>query len=250
MSTTSAQFFDDWVTSSPIKAQMFWKRDAERQFEKFRELAAAFDEPLTVVGTHTSKSIQLPVVAFRTRNGWFVLRDNFHGLNLCCMWDFAPSLPLAALYTERDFAWYQGILARKRGYSYKGWTDEEMADPRILRVRVTHDNGNSYWSKVRPEEKDRWAARQSSTEWFGQDWSSGKVLAIGPRDESGCFTEATKFYVAEHSFAEGISSVVPADALAPWEPGSSQFILSLGGYDETLSKMKIIAAAEPANGRP
>lgn len=240
-----ASDFASWVRENPVSPSMYWKEAAESQFEKFRAMGEAIGEPLTVVGHHTSKSIKLPVVAFRVRNGWFVLRDNFYGLNLCCLWDFPPDLALADVYVEKDWAWYKEQIEKKQGYCFKGWTEEEINDPRILRALVTGDDGSTYWSKLKDgDEKDRWLKRWSDTAWYSRDWSSGKLLTGGSLNEDGTFGPGTVFYGASHAFAEGISGIVSHDAQGPYEPGKSRFILDTGGYDRTLALMQRIMEAE------
>jgi len=239
----TATDFDTWVASNPVSDQMYWKKPAEGQFEKFQVLAEAIGEPMQVISHHTSKSIKLPVVAFRVHNGWFILRDNFYGVNLCCLWDFAPTIPLSSLYATKDFAWYQEEMEKLRGYSYRGWTDDELADPRILRVRVHPlgvTEGVGYWKVVTGDRKDRWAKRAEDTEWYSRDWSSGKLVPDGPRNDDGTFGPDTVFYVTGHAYAEGISNVVDSDALKPYEPGKTKFTLDIKDYDDALEKMKVI----------
>jgi hypothetical protein len=237
--------FGEWVRDNPVSPNMIWKDAAEKQFRRFREMGEAIGEMLYVVGHHTSKSIKLPVVAFRATNGWFVLRDNFYGLNLCCLWDFPPDLGLGELYEEKDWDWYVGEVERKKGYTFKGWTSAEIEDPRILRVEVTRDNGTVYWKEVKGEEKDRWAEKWRSTRWYERDWSGGRLFAGAQRNQDGSFGPDTLFYKAPHAFAEGISEIVPYDARDPYEPGMSRFILDTGTYERTLSVMTRIKDAEP-----
>ena len=245
--TTPAKMFDDWVRENPVGDEMRWADAAKRQFKKFEELGFNIGEPLSVVSTHTSKSISLPVVTFRTVGGWFLLRDNFYGVNVCALWDFPPDLDLGDLYKRLYFDDYCELVQKKREsrMSYAQWTDEEMDDPRILRVQATRSNGSAYWVSVRPEEKDRWLDRWKSTEWYGRDWSSGELIPDGPLKSDGTFGPDTVFYTAPHPLAVGISKVVGPEALAPYKPGRSQFTLDCRDYADALERMKKIMAAAP-----
>jgi hypothetical protein len=233
----------DWTDTNEPKPEMYWKGAALSQFKGFTALAEQLGTTGKVVETHTSKSIKLPVMEITGTHGRFLLRDNFHGTNVCFQWDFSPDIPMADLYKSMDWSEYIALIKKKResGMGYGHWTDEEMADPRILRVQVKRDNGNSYWSKVSPDAKDRWLERYTSTAWFSRDWSSGKLIVDGPMG-LGC-----TFYVAPHSFAEGISRVVHGDALEPWEPGRKEGIFDMGDANSALALMKLINAAPPAS---
>lgn len=233
----------EWITQNTPGTNMHWWGAFKNQMEALTNLVETMGGDARVVSTHTSKSILLPVVQIETNNGRFLLRNNFYDWNLCCLWDFVPKLAYGDLYPSRDWTWYLGVIDKKRNYSYRGWTDEEMEDPRILRVKVPNqDNTNSYWSKVRDgEEKDRWIDRMTDTSWYGRDWSGGKLLVEG---EMG--PDCT-FFIAEKSFAEGISAVVPYNALEPYEAGRDKFILSCNTTEDVLRLMQRIESATPCS---
>ncbi|MDB4278915.1 hypothetical protein N9917_04875 [Deltaproteobacteria bacterium] len=233
----------DWIANHQPRPEMYWKGAALRQFQGFTLLAEQLGCKAQVVGEHTSKSIKLPVMEITGTHGRFLLRDNFYGTNVCFQWEFSPDIPLSDLYKPMTWDDYLALILKKResGMGYGYWTDEEMADPRILRVEVKRDNGNSYWSKVSPEAKDRWMARMTSTEWFSRDWSSGKLIVVGDMGP-GC-----TMYAAPHSFAEGISRIVHGDALEPWEPGKTEGIFDMGDANAALGLMKLINSAQPSS---
>jgi len=235
---------DAWMHFNKPGDTMYWKEAAMQQFEAFKRLAdqLGVTESCSVAGDHTSKSIRLPVVEIPGAHGRFLLRDNFHGMNLCFQWEFAPDIDLSQCYGSMTWDDYLAVMKKKResGMCYGHWTDEEMDDPRILRVQVTRDNGSTYWSKVSPEEKDRWLNRMTSTEWYTRDWSSGKIIVVGTMGP-GC-----KMYVAGHAFAEGISRIVSGDALKCWEPGMKEGIFALGDANGALAVMQMINKAEAA----
>ena len=231
------QALQDWIDANQPGDQMYWKPSAVGQFERFKRLAASITGICRVVGTHISKSIALPVVEISTVRGYFLLRDNFHDVNLYICWDEEPPITLDDAYPCLDWDWYLNEIDRKRGYCYKGWSDEEMEDPRILRVQVTYDNGNTVWREVKGEEKDRWMARMTDPTWYGKDWSSGELIPDGPIGP-GC-----KFYCASYPYAEGIRDVLYERDIydkGVWKPGSKQgFIVT--NMDRAFMLMRKIA---------
>jgi len=82
---------NDWFEANKPKVGLFWEKAAYKQIEFFRHLvlAVCLNEHQSsleeldsarpvVIGEHTSKSIKLPVVEFRSKNGIiFTIRDNF-----------------------------------------------------------------------------------------------------------------------------------------------------------------------------
>lgn len=218
-----------------------WSEAAANQLErmeKLREAVSGFN--LEVVESHFSKSIVLPVVRIDHPLGSFVIRDNFYGLNLLVLWNSEVNVPSSQIYGEfKDWDWYLGEIQRKREYSFKGWSEEEIEDPRILRVRVTNNSGLSYWRSVSGEEKDRWAARNSSPEWYHKDWSSCQILLEGEMGP-GC-----RMYLARRAFAEGIDRYLRS--LDKWDipvykPGAREFLIESGGYGDTEGIMKAIVS--------
>lgn len=72
-----------------VPADMYWKAAALAQIDTIQKAVGglAFKHAATVrvVGSHRSKSIDLPVVLVTTVAGEFTLRDNFHDVNLMAM---------------------------------------------------------------------------------------------------------------------------------------------------------------------
>jgi hypothetical protein len=180
--------------------------------------------------SHCSKSIHLPVCSLAWEQPALLMRirDNFYDVNLYVETDFAVDLPLGTFYDVQDFAWYGEQMQKKADYCFCDWSAEEVNDPRILRVMRLRREG---WSTVKPEEKDRWLARMSSTAWYGSDWASGELLAEGPVP----FTAETRFYRAERAFAEGIPECAP-----PYRGRSKKFILCLPNWEELRRVSKLI----------
>ena len=136
-------------------------------------------------------------------------------------------LPLSFFYKPRSFTWYQERIQSKRDYSFAGWTDEEMNDPRILRVKRFRDGlglgASWWWSEVCGDAKDRWAARDRSTDWYSRDWSGGMLIHVGPVP----FTDATVFYATGHAFAQG--SPHPAK---PYDGPCREFMNEVNDWEE------------------
>ena len=170
--------------------------------------------------SHTSKSITLPVPTITMPGLTFMLRDNFHDLNLYVRADEVLNLPLSFFYKPRTFAWYQETIQSKRAYSFAAWTDDEMNDPRVLRVLRKNGNG---WSEICGDAKDRWAARDRSTDWYSRDWSGGMLIHVGPVP----FTDATVFYATGHAFAQGIPH--PAK---PYDGPCREFMNEVNDWEE------------------
>ena len=181
----------------------------DKQFQQASKIAASVNGSLSVVTTHTSKGITLPVVKVLTEHLSVVVRDNFYGLNLWIRSDREISLPLDEVYATKDYDWYRDQIAKKDGYTFAGWTGDEVDDPRILRVLIC-TGSHSYWKTVSPEEKDRWLARHYDTSWYERDWASGKLLTGKPAgfyNPNFHFSVATFFYLAPRCFLEGIFSM-------------------------------------------
>lgn len=212
----------DFLITHPIRDTMLWKEAALGQLKNFELLAESFNVRPNVISTHTSKSINLPVVMMELKGGTVVLRDNFHDVNVAIAWrnDFTSRLLASDLFPAHDWEWYMEQVNRCRNYTYLGWTDEEMDDPRILRVGVTNPSGHSYWSEVRGAEKDRWIRRLTDPAWYEHDWSSGYLITDGPLGP-GC-----KFRMMQRCFLQGMGGL-PSDMIEPWKPGMTSGALCL-----------------------
>lgn len=96
-----SQTIEDFMTAHPIDPEMYWRDPAQNQLHHFAVTLpeALVLAPPTVVSTHRSKSITLPVVAFEDpeRGIRVALRDNFHDRKLSVVSDgpvsFDPSSP-------------------------------------------------------------------------------------------------------------------------------------------------------------
>lgn len=188
-----------------VAPEMLWRGAALDQIDRFESTVLALNKRFRVtakvVGSHRSKSIDLPVIMLSTDAGEFTLRDNFHDINLMAILRYPSKLSLDQLFAgiqkPLEWEWYLAQIDRARNYSWREWTDEEMGDPRILRVRDKRP-GVDMWSDKKADEKDRWASRMSNPAWYSHDWSSGELTWDGD------FRPGVMLFKQEHAYAEGI----------------------------------------------
>ncbi len=207
-----------------VKPEMLWRGATLDQLDAFEKtlgkLAQRFRIKAEVVGSHRSKSIDLPVVKITTDAGEFTLRDNFYDINLMAILRQPSTLSLDQLFEgiqePLTWDWYLSEIERARNYSWREWTDEEMNDPRILRVRDKREGVNTWWDK-KAEEKERWANRMTSPEWYSEDWSNDEF------SWDGTFGPGVKLYRQSHAFAQGISVTTKNEK---YQKGISDFIIA------------------------
>lgn len=219
-----------------VAPEMLWKGAAANQIDAFEKAIAAFATRFRataeVVGSHTSKSIKLPVIKLSTDAGEFTLRDNFHDINLMAVLKTPSTLSLEQLFAgirePLSWEWYLSEIDRARGYSWKEWTDEEMNDPRVLRVRDKRPGCNMWWEK-KGDEKDRWAQRMTSPAWFNRDWSSGEFAWDGD------FGPGVKLYRQDYAYAEGIDVKTTNRR---YVKGVSDFIIALGTLESAFTMIE------------
>lgn len=226
----------DFLIVHPIRDTMLWREAALGQLKNFELLAESFGVRANVIATHTSKSIDLPVVMMELKGGTVVLRDNFHDVNVAIAWrsDFTSRLLASDLFPAHDWDWYIEQVNSCRDYTYLGWTDEEMEDPRILRVQVINPNGRVYWSVVSGDEKDRWINRLIDPAWYERDWSSGYLIADGPLGPN------CKLRRMSCCFLQGMNDL-SSDMTAPWQPGMTSGALCL---PDIMAARKLLAVLE------
>jgi hypothetical protein len=212
-----------------VAPEMFWRGAALDQIDKFEKTVAALAKRLRVtaevVGSHRSKSIDLPVVKLSTDAGEFTMRDNFYDINLMAVLRGPSTLSLKQLFADIQepltWEWYLAEIDRARNYSWREWTDEEMNDPRILRVRDKRDGTNMWWEK-KSDEKDRWQNRMSNPAWYNRDWASNEITwddAFGPGVELFCqghaYAEGIKVTTSNRKYLKGVSDfIIATDTLA------------------------------------
>ncbi len=225
---------------------MCWKASALAQIDTIQKAVGglAFKHPSTVrvVGSHRSKSIDLPVVLVTTAAGEFTLRDNFHDANLMAMLKRPATIPMheffAGIQDAYDWDWYLAQIDRARGYSWREWSDEEMSDPRVLRVRDKRPGVDLWWDKT-GEEKDRWAARLRDPAWYARDWSAGEIACDGE------FGPGARMFVQDRAFAEGID-VTTRNRV--YRAGVSDFILATRSIDAAVTMIDRLTTSHLASG--
>lgn len=219
-----------------IKDTMLWRDAALGQVKNFELLARDFNAATAVVSSHWSKSIALPVVLFELNGGTVVIRDNFHDVNVAVAWrdDFTSRLLASDLLSVSDWAWYLGQIERCRSYTYRGWSDEEMADPRILRVYVQPGTERGYWSSVSGACKDRWVRRMNDTTWYTEDWSRAVLVPDRPLGPDCTFRELHRCYL------QGMEAL-PDEMTRQWRPGQMSGAICL---PDIMAARKLMAILE------
>jgi hypothetical protein len=220
---TNSNDLDDFRN---IPDRMTWKAAALDQIEKFRQFAEQLGFPWEVAGSHTSKSICLPVIRINCKDMEVYLRDNFHDLNLCVVAKQPIRTPLSVLFEgvlePFGWDWYLEQVTRCRNYSWSGWTDEQMDMPGLLCLT----NDAPAYAVKRPEVKARWCKRLTDPAWYRHDWSSGQITWEGE------FGPGVVLWVQNHPFMQGIAELVPSSASQPYKPGCTEFALALPGLDQ------------------
>lgn len=242
-----------WSLGNPVPNQMLWKGAARGQIDRFWKLAKDLGVTIQVVSNHTSKFIVLPVVELTfPGQGRIMVRDNFHDVEFAVLWDKTPVLSYDDVYglvcewdehgrVEVDsWTWCLKQVGSCEGYSWKGWTPAELADPRITRVEVFRSDGSKYWVDKNPEEKDRWNKRMTDPEWLCKNWSSGGIFY------EGVFGPGVKMYVGRHTFLQGIAEVIPATAHPIFTKGRKDFTVS-SDWDSILDTINRIRNAPIAS---
>ncbi|MCP4741421.1 MAG: hypothetical protein GY871_04220 [Actinomycetales bacterium] len=203
-----------------IRPEMRWKGPALGQFDKIRGLMCRLDLPWKVVGSHRSKSVRLPVIRVDCEGIEIYLRDNFRDVNVCVVSQEPVNLPLSEMFEDilrpLDWGWYLAEVSRKRGYTWKEWSDEQMGDPDLLQLPGCKRG----YSIRTAEEKLRWIKRLEDPEWFHRDWSGSSISWEGE------FGPGVTMWVQRRAFLEGIQNLVPIAARQPYKRGSKAFSLA------------------------
>lgn len=216
-----------WIQSNTPETRMLWAEWAQGQFEQFENLALSLGTTANVVGHHSSK---LPVVELCFPGGRVIIRDNFDDWNVAFQFLHPVNLPLGKVLQPMSWDWYLTEIARCGEYSWSHWSEEEIQDPRILRVQRTRKDGSTYWpSPVTPEEKDRWIARMTDPSWWSTDWSSGELFVEGGMGPD------FSLYLADRCFLQGMDNLLPREEdRKTYRPGAKRFVASLNGPERVL----------------
>jgi len=211
-----------------ISEFMYWREEARTQLEEFRKLAKAFACEPTVVGTHISKSINLPVMKLHLKEFEFLLQCNFYNIEIAVRAEEPVTLPMAKLFegvlTPLSWEWYLTEISKCAGYSWNGWSGDQVADITVTEVEATNLSGRKYMNHNSLESKARWVKRMTDPEWYQKDWSSSTLTSDDP------FGPGATLFQQDRLFAEGISDLIPYGEYGLYYPGSRFFGVSVGNY--------------------
>jgi len=213
-----------------ISDQLRYKKAALWQLGKWRQLAQQFFCEPSSAGSHMSKWIWLPVGKISVKGVTFLMRDNFHDINLWVNSPVEIDLPFEELFEGMiepcSWDWYLEQITCSRNYSWRGWSDEDMDDPRIL-------IGPNKEVKS-PAQKTRWMARLTNPEWYAKDWSSADLFW------DGTFGPGVKLWRQERCYLEGINHQHIA-----YEPGKKAFSICCGAYMQVALLIHRISECQP-----
>jgi len=219
----------------------FWHTAALSQIDQFERVIANVAQrhrlKAEVVSTHRSKSIELPVVKLTTDAGEFTLRDNFSDVNLMAILGRPATLSLREFFHDvqepRTWDWYLAEVARVRGYSWREWTDEELADPRILRVRDRRPGTDRWWDTT-PDKKARWTARLTDPAWYSHDCAHDAVTW------EGNFGPGVELFIQSYAYAEGITVTTGNRA---YRKGIKDFMIAVNTHVDAEALITQLTAA-------
>lgn len=225
-----------------VGSQMLWRGSALAQIDEFEKAVATLAERLhvtaDVVNSHRSKSIDLPVVKLSTAAGEFTLRDNFHDVNLMAILKNPSTLSLEQFFFDIQepltWDWYLAEIDRARNYSWREWTDQEMDDPRILRVRDRRPECSHLWWVKEAKVKDRWAARHTNPAWYTEDWARSELTW------EGSFSPGVKLFCQKYAHAEGITVKT---SNRKYVSGTSKFIIATSTLADAVTMIERLTSS-------
>ena len=168
---------DEWHKNNTPDKLLLWRGGQGTQCERAKIIAAMMPADCRVISSHTSKSVALPVIAFRILGDnkvdfISVLRDNFY--DVCCqvVSNREMTVPLEMIYTKKSL--------------------EEMQE---MRQKALDYNNRTYNEKYQDERERRFKSRlEDNNDWsWYEDWSSGKLLQ-----------KDNDFYIVCRGYYEGI----------------------------------------------
>lgn len=145
-----------WIESNLPKKEMFWYESAKSQFELLLQLRSALfqneitgDRCASVIGTHRSKSIDLPVIEFQLPKLRLVMRDNFYNWKVSVQSDepvdvdsselFDPTIEHSSCYCEGFARWdvFDSYAKDKRRFTVEIMTDDRLVQFCCLVAGIT-----------------------------------------------------------------------------------------------------------------
>lgn len=222
---SQTQLADPFSAFRNIEGKMLWRAAALDQIDRLCRMIDTLKVKWEIVGSHRSKSIELPVVRLEFDGTKVYVRDNFNDVNVCVVADRPVNIPLPVLFKEtveeRDWLWYLDEVARCRKYVWRDWSDEELNGPEF----ATTAKGAASRS-TSAEAKARWLRRMTDPEWFTRDWCHSTISWEGE------FGPGTKLWVQHYPYLEGIDDHVLVGHRAPYKPGCTGFALALATIEQ------------------
>lgn len=197
-----------WAEFTTPDKDLIWKAGHPAQVKDLMSIGQLLGLPFKVVGSHRSKSVELPVGMFeadiwKEEKVYFLTRDNFHDLKLVVV----SSCPIHIDYdlVHRPFSRHEHDDEKRRAFDY--------CQKRALDDSQPNDGFDT--------------SKFETDEWF-DDWSRGSLLYV-KEDEIyyRCGTTHSVYY-------EGINKVMPSAAFRRYEHGRDSFAVEIPGSISAL----------------
>jgi len=195
-----------WGEANAPDERLIYRNGVDSQLRKIAAVATllhdfgAYDLPPLVVGSHTSKSVKLPVTCFRFApyeqvEAYVFVRDNFHNIKAVVVSDSPIHMPYHVVHME--------------------WSPERYEEE-LKRYSKYHENDT-------PEEAQKRRVLMATDDWF-KDWSSGVLL----RKDGRIYRTGSYQSV----YCEGIDTPLMAEnaVFKPYEDGDKSFVCEVDSY--------------------
>ena len=194
-----------WGGATKPDDDLLWGDGHSGQIRDLISMEQLLGMPVRVVGTHRSKSVELPVAMFQLNKGsvHFFVRDNFYDLKLVVVSEVPIEMdPGQAHYrmTQEEYD-----AEKKRCFDYREHTNDDSS-------------GREF----------------DNDDWF-DTWSSGSIMRHNGNIYR-CASVASCYY-------EGISRIAPESAFQVYKPGVKQFATDATNTVDVMSKMVAVQAA-------
>jgi len=196
----------DWAKEHTPDDNLIWKGGHATQARSLLSVECLMGMECRIIGSHTSKSVGLPVAIFKEdvcmeEKVYFITRDNFHDLKLVVL----SSCPI-----EMDL-----------GVVHRSMTPEQL---------VAEREGSREYCKTH---EDFNAKDYETDKWF-DDWCGDTLI----RTEGKIFRSSS----VNEVYYEGMErSGVPQSAFQRYERGRSEFATEIrGDYPELMIAMRTI----------
>lgn len=120
-----------WGRTNTPGEDLIWRKGVDQQIQKIEGVAAVLpgtNDPPRVVGSHTSKSVKLPVTCFRFNlynqvEAYAFVRDNFHNIKVVVISDSPIHMPYELVHAEWSQERYDEEVK-----SFREYTGGEVSD--------------------------------------------------------------------------------------------------------------------------